>query len=223
MPMTWTKKTLAKTIDHTMLKAIASEQQIIELCAEARTHGFASVCVNPFWVPLCVKELHGSKILVCTVVGFPLGANTTEIKAAEAALAVKHGADEIDMVINLGAVKTGNWRLVEEDIQAVVKASGKAIVKVIIETCYLTEAEKIKACESAVKAGACFVKTSTGFGTGGASSDDVKLMKKVVADKLKVKASGGIRSYHDAIQMLEAGADRLGASSGVAIISELAE
>ncbi len=223
MAMNWTKASLAKTIDHTMLKAIASEQQIVELCAEARTHGFASVCVNPFWVPLCVKELHGSKILVCTVVGFPLGANNTEIKAAEAALAVKQGADEIDMVINLGAIKSGDWKLAEEDIRAVVKASGKARVKVIIESCYLTEAEKTKACEAAMKAGAQFVKTSTGFGSGGATADDVKLMKKIVGDKLKVKASGGIRSYHDAIQMLEAGADRLGASSGVAIISELPE
>jgi deoxyribose-phosphate aldolase len=162
-------------------------------------------------------------VLVCTVIGFPLGANASETKAAEAALAVRQGADEVDMVINLGAAKAGDWKLVEDDIRQVVKASGKATVKVIIETCYLTDAEKVKACEAAARAGAHFVKTSTGFGTGGATADDVRIMKKTVGDKLKVKASGGIRSYHDAIQMLDAGADRLGASSGVAIVSELPE
>jgi deoxyribose-phosphate aldolase len=226
MPKEWTKAELAKTIDHTLLKAIATEEQVRELCAEARKYGFMSVCVNPLWVPLCVKELSGTEILVCTVVGFPLGANTTEIKAAEARLAVEKGASEIDMVINLGAAKAGNWRLVEEDIREVVKAcgsSGGAIVKAIIETCYLTDAEKIRACEAAAKAGARFVKTSTGFGTGGANAEDVRLMRKATGGKLLVKASGGIRSYHDAIKMLEAGADRIGASSSVAIISELPE
>ncbi|MBU0927697.1 MAG: deoxyribose-phosphate aldolase [Spirochaetes bacterium] len=223
MPKEWTKASIAKTIDHTILKAIATEQQVRELCVEAKANGFASVCVNPYWVPLCAKELQSSKVLVCTVIGFPLGANATETKAAEAALAVKHGADEVDMVINLGAAKAGDWKIVEEDIRQVVKASGKATVKVIIETCYLTDAEKARACEAAAKAGAHFVKTSTGFGTGGATADDVRLMKKTVGDALKVKASGGIRSYHDAIQMLEAGADRLGASSGVSIVSELPE
>ncbi len=219
----WTKASIARTIDHTILKAIATERQVRELCVEAKANGFASVCVNPYWVPLCARELSSSKVLVCTVIGFPLGANATEIKAAEAALAVKQGAEEVDMVINLGAAKAGDWKIVEEDIREVVKAAGKTVVKVIIETCYLTDAEKVKACEVAAKAGAHFVKTSTGFGTGGASADDVRIMKKAVGDKLKIKASGGIRSYHDAIQMLDAGADRLGASSGVAIVSELPE
>lgn len=219
----WTKASIARTIDHTLLKAIATEQQVRELCVEAKANGFASVCVNPCWVPLCARELSNSKVLVCTVIGFPLGANVPETKAAEAALAVKQGADEVDMVINIGAAKAGDWKLVEDDIRQVVKAAGKATVKVIIETCYLTDAEKVKACEASARAGAHFVKTSTGFGTGGASADDVRLMKRAVGDGLKVKASGGIRSYHDAIQMLEAGADRLGASSGVAIVSELPE
>ncbi len=223
MPKEWTKASIAKTIDHTILKAIATEQQIRELCAEAKANGFASVCVNPCWVPLCAKELSNSKVLVCTVIGFPLGANATAIKVEETKLAVKQGADEVDMVINIGAAKAGDWKTVEEDIRAVVKAAEKATVKVIIETCYLTDAEKVKACEASMKAGAHFVKTSTGFGTGGATAEDVRLMRKTVGDALKVKASGGIRSYHDAIQMLEAGADRLGASSGVTIVAELPE
>jgi deoxyribose-phosphate aldolase len=223
MPKEWTKATLAKTIDHTLLKAIGPEQSLRELCAEAKNYGFASVCVNPYWVPLCAKELASSHVMVCTVIGFPLGANTTEVKAAEAKLAVSQGASEIDMVINLGAVKSGDWRAVEEDMKAVVRASGNAKVKVIIETCYLTDVEKVKACECAMKAGARFVKTSTGFGTGGATVEDIQLMRKTVGDKLLIKASGGIRTYHDAILMLEAGADRIGASSGVAIVSELPE
>ncbi len=223
MPKEWTKASIAKTIDHTVLKAVATEQQVCELCVEAKANGFASVCVNPCWVPLCAKELQASKVLVCTVIGFPLGANASAIKAEEARLAVKQGADEVDMVINIGAAKSGEWKAVEDDIREVVKAADKAVVKVIIETCYLNDAEKVRACEAAMKAGAHFVKTSTGFGTGGASADDVRLMRKTVGDKLKVKASGGIRSYHDAIQMLEAGADRLGASSGVAIVAELPE
>jgi deoxyribose-phosphate aldolase len=226
----WTKATLAKTIDHTLLKAIATEQSVRELCVEARKYGFASVCVNPCWVELCAKELAGSGIIVCTVIGFPLGANAPETKAAEARLAVAQGARELDMVINLGAAKAGDWKAVEEDIRGVVKAcsaspsgSGEATVKAIIETCYLSDAEKVKACEAAAKAGARFVKTSTGFGTGGASPEDVRLMRKAVGDKLQVKASGGIRSYHDAIMMLDAGADRIGASSSIAIVSELPE
>jgi deoxyribose-phosphate aldolase len=223
----WTKASLAKTIDHTILKAIATEEQVKELCAEARKFGFASVCVNPVWVPLCVKELAGSQVLVCTVVGFPLGANRTEIKSAEARLAVSDGARELDMVINVGAAKSGDWKLVEDDIRAVVTASAasavKVPVKVILETCYLSDAEKVRACEVARKAGAQFVKTSTGFGSGGATAEDVILMKKSVGGALKVKASGGIRSYHDALRMLDAGADRIGASSSVSIVSELPE
>lgn len=224
MPKEWTKASLAKTIDHTLLKAIGTADQVRELCAEARKFGFASVCVNPVWVPLCAKELSGSGVMVCTVIGFPLGANQSEIKAAEARLAVAQGAHEVDMVINIGAAKAGDWKAVEEDIGAVVAAAaGKAAVKVIIETCYLSDAEKAKACEAALRAGAQFVKTSTGFGTGGATPEDVRLMKKAVGGKLQVKASGGVRTYHDAILMLDAGADRIGASSGVAIIAELPE
>jgi deoxyribose-phosphate aldolase len=229
MPKEWTKASLAKTIDHTLLKAIGTADQVRELCVEAKKYGFATVCVNPVWVPLCARELSGSSVLVCTVIGFPLGANSPAIKAAEARLAIEQGAHEVDMVINVGAAKAGDWKTVEEDIREVVVAAagagkaGKAVVKVIIETCYLTDGEKVKACEAAMRAGANFVKTSTGFGTGGASPEDVRLMKKTVGDKLRVKASGGIRSYHDAILMLDAGADRIGASSGVAIISELPE
>jgi len=224
MAKEWTKATIAKTIDHTMLKAIATADQIKELCVEARKYGFASVCVNPTWVPLCAKELSGSGVKVCTVIGFPLGANRSETKAFEAKLAVEQGAQEVDMVINIGLAKAGDFRGVEDDIHAVVDAvKGKALVKVIIETCYLTDAEKVKVCQAAESAGANFVKTSTGFGTGGANPEDVKLMKKTVGDRLSVKASGGIRSYHDAILMLDAGADRIGASSGVAIVSELPE
>ncbi len=222
MPKEWTKSVVAKTIDHTLLKPIATAEQVRELCAEARANRFASVCVNPVWVPVAAKELSGSDTLVCTVIGFPLGANATETKAEEARLAVKHGAHEVDMVINIGALKAGDHRIVEEDIRAVVKAAGpKAAVKVIIETCFLSDDEKRTACELAMKAGAHFVKTSTGFGTGGATVEDVRLMRKTVGAACKVKASGGIRSYHDAILMLEAGADRLGTSSGVAIIAEL--
>jgi len=224
MPKEWTKASLAKTIDHTLLKATATADQVRELCAEARKFGFASVCVNPVWVPLCAKELAGSPVLVCTVIGFPLGASVTSIKEAEAKLAIAQGAGEVDMVINLGAAKSGDWKAVEEDIRAVVRAANGTLVKVIIETCYLSDAEKVKACEAAAKAGARFVKTSTGFGTGGATAEDVKLMKKTVGGfGLLVKASGGVRSYHDAILMLDAGADRIGASSGVAIVSELPE
>ena len=229
MQKEWNKASLAKTIDHTLLKAIATAEQVRELCAEAKKYGFASVCVNPYWVPVCARELQGSGVVVCTVVGFPLGASAPAIKAAEAKLAVAQGAREIDMVINLGAAKSGDWRAVEEDIAGVVQAcveaapKGEAIVKTIIETCYLSDAEKARACEVATKAGAAFVKTSTGFGTGGATAEDVRLMRKAVGDKLRVKASGGIRSYHDAILMLDAGADRIGASSSVAIVSELPE
>jgi deoxyribose-phosphate aldolase len=221
MPMTWTKASLAKTIDHTLLKAVGTAAQVRELCTEARTFGFASVCVNPVWVALCAQELAGSEVLVCTVIGFPLGANSAETKAAEARLAVAQGADEVDMVLHLGAAKAGDWKAVEADIRAVVQAAGNARVKVIIETCYLTDAEKTKACEAAERAGAHFVKTSTGFGTGGATVEDIRLMRKTVGDRLQVKASGGIRTCQEALTMLEAGADRIGASSGIAIVRDL--
>jgi len=223
MQKEWTKATLAKTIDHTLLKPIATEQSVKELCVEARSNGFASVCVNPCWVELCAKELSGSGVLVCTVIGFPLGANEGETKAAEARLASARGARELDMVINLGAAKSGDWRAVEDDIRAVVKVAGEAIVKVIIETCYLSDGEKVKACEAASRAGARSIQTSTGFGTGGASVEDVRLLRKTVGDRMQVKASGGIRSYHDAILMLDAGADRIGASSSISIVAELPE
>jgi deoxyribose-phosphate aldolase len=223
MPKTWTKAALAKTIDHTLLKAVGTAAQVQELCAEAKANGFASVCVNPVWVPLCARELAGSDVLVCTVIGFPLGANGSGIKAAEAALAVSQGAREVDMVLQLGAAKAGDWRAVEADIRAVVEAAGSSLVKVIIETCYLTNDEKIKACEAAERAGARFVKTSTGFGTGGATVEDIRLMRKTVGDRLQVKASGGVRTCQEALALLEAGADRIGASSGIAIVNALQE
>lgn len=223
MSKEWTKATIAKTIDHTILKPTATAEQIRELCAEARANRFASVCVNPCWVPLVAKELNNSDVLVCTVIGFPLGANPTDVKVEETKWAVKNGAQEVDMVINMGALKGRDYKTVEDDIRAVVKAAGKATVKVIIETCFLSNDEKRIACEAAMKAGAHFVKTSTGFGSGGATVEDVNLMRKTVGDAMKVKASGGIRSYHDAIAMLEAGADRIGTSSGVAIVAELPE
>ena len=221
MEMQWTSKEIAATIDHTLLKATATEAQIKTLCAEARTHRFASVCVNPGWVRLCAAELAGSDVPVCTVVGFPLGANASEIKAAEARLAIAQGAREIDMVINIGKAKAGDWTSVEEDIRAVVQASKPAaLVKVIIETCYLNAEEKAKACLAAKAAGANFVKTSTGFGTGGATIEDVALMRATVGECMKVKASGGIRTRAEAIAMLNAGASRIGASAGVSIVAE---
>ena len=223
MPKPWTKAALAKTIDHTLLKAVGTASQVRELCAEAKAFGFASVCVNPVWVPLCAQELAGSQVLVCTVIGFPLGANHSESKAAEARLAVAQGAAEVDMVMQLGAAKAGDWQAVEADIRGVVTAAGKHVVKVILETCYLTEDEKIKACEAAARAGARFVKTSTGFGTGGATVEDIRLLRKTVGDRLQVKASGGVRTCQEALAMLEAGADRIGASSGIAIVDALQE
>jgi len=224
----WTKASIAATIDHTLLKATATDKAVRTLCAEAKTHRFASVCVNPCWVRLCVEELKGSGTPVCAVVGFPLGENETETKAEEARLAVSRGAAEIDMVINIGMAKSGSWNAVERDIAAVVEAtrtaareaSRSALVKVIIETCYLDRDEKILACRAALAAGAEFVKTSTGFGTGGATIEDVALLRETVGSAMKVKASGGIRTRADAVAMLDAGADRIGASSGVAILGE---
>jgi deoxyribose-phosphate aldolase len=220
MPGKWTSASLARTIDHTLLNAAATREQVRTLCAEARRHGFASVCVNPCWVSLCAGELAGGEVLVCTVIGFPLGANTSEIKAAEARLAVSQGAREVDMVLNLGAAKAGAWQDVEQDILAVVQAAGTALVKVILETCCLTDDEKRQACLAAQRAGAQFVKTSTGFGSGGATVEDIRLMRETVGTGMRVKASGGVRTCQDALRMLEAGADRIGASSGVAIINE---
>ncbi|MFO7273660.1 MAG: deoxyribose-phosphate aldolase [Bacillota bacterium] len=219
-----TRRELAKMIDHTLLKPDAAEAQIRQLCAEGREHGFMSVCVNPYWVPLCAELLQGTDVKVCTVVGFPLGANRSEIKAAEAEDAVARGAREVDMVINVGALKSGRRDVVLNDIRAVVSAvAGEALVKVIIETGLLTDEEKVLACQLAQEAGADFVKTSTGFGTGGATVHDVALMRRTVGPNMGVKASGGVRDLATALAMIEAGANRIGASAGVAILAGLTE
>ncbi|WCF09176.1 deoxyribose-phosphate aldolase [Paenibacillus thiaminolyticus] len=211
---------IAQMIDHTLLRADAVKDEITKLTEEAARYQFASVCVNPAWVAYCAEQLAGTPVKVCTVIGFPLGASTTAVKAYETADAIANGADEIDMVINVGQLKAGNDDEVERDIAAVVTAAaGKALVKVIIETCLLTEEEKVRACELAVKAGADFVKTSTGFSTGGATREDVALMRRTVGERAGVKASGGVRSLEDVNSMIEAGATRIGASSGVSIMN----
>ena len=212
---------LAKYIDHTLLKADATEEQIIKLCAETRQYRFASVCVNPGYVPLTAKELSGSGVKTCCVIGFPLGATTTAAKVQETIDCIKNGADEVDMVINVGQVKSGKWLYVKKDIEEVVLAArGKALVKVIIETCLLTDEEKVKVCTISKIEGADFVKTSTGFSIGGATVEDVRLMRRTVGPRMGVKASGGVRDYRTAIAMIEAGADRIGTSNGVMIIKE---
>ncbi|MGE7120218.1 deoxyribose-phosphate aldolase [Peribacillus sp. NPDC046944] len=209
----------AKLIDHTLLKADATEKEIVRLAEEAKEYGFASVCVNPQWVSLAAKELKGSDVKVCTVIGFPLGASTTAVKVFETQDAISNGAEEVDMVINIGLLKAGNDNAVEADMKAVANAvHGKALLKVIIETCLLTEEEKVRACQLVVNAGADYVKTSTGFSTGGANVEDVMLMRKVVGPNLGVKASGGIRDKNDLEKMAKAGATRIGASSGVKIM-----
>ncbi|MBA9025486.1 deoxyribose-phosphate aldolase [Peribacillus huizhouensis] len=213
---------IAKLIDHTLLKADATKAQVKQLCEEAREHHFASVCVNPTWVAYASELLAGSDVVVCTVIGFPLGANTPETKAFETKNAIENGANEVDMVINIGALKDKDDELVERDIRAVVESSkGKALSKVIIETSLLTEEEKIRACELAVKAGADYVKTSTGFSTGGATPEDIALMRKTVGPTIGVKASGGVRNTEDAVKVIEAGATRIGASAGIAIVNGL--
>lgn len=210
---------IASIIDHTLLKPEALEKDIEKLVAEAKRYNFASVCVNPFWVKPASELLKGSSTKVCTVIGFPLGATTTETKAFEAKDAIAKGAQEVDMVMNIGALKERSIELVAEDIKAVVRATeGKALVKVIIETSLLTDEEKILACEIAVKAGAHFVKTSTGFSTGGATVEDVALMRKTVGKDIGVKASGGVRNIEDLEKMVLAGATRIGTSAGVAIV-----
>lgn len=209
---------LAKYIDHTILKAVATKQDVTKLCAEAAQYGFASVCVNPFWVSLCADLLKGSGVKVCTVIGFPLGANASKVKAFEAELAIKEGADEVDMVINIGALKSGMLDVVKEDIAAVREVSKGKTLKVIIETSYLTEEEKKTVCKICAECGVDFVKTSTGFSDAGAKAEDVKLMAE--ASGLAVKASGGIRSKEDALKMIEAGASRLGTSAGVKIVAD---
>ena len=210
---------LTSLIDHTLLKADAREDQVTTLVEEAKEYKFASVCVNPTWVKKCAEMLKDTpEVKVCTVIGFPLGANTPEVKAFETTNAIENGADEVDMVINIGAMKDRRYDEVEADIKAVVDAAkGKALVKVIIETCLLTKEEIEKACQLAVSAGTDYVKTSTGFSTGGATVEDIALMRKTVGPEIGVKASGGVRSLEDAKAMTEAGATRIGASSGVSI------
>lgn len=215
------QKPLSKYIDHTLLKPEAEKEQVEKLCHEAIEYKFASVCVNSCHAPMVSKMLSGSGVLTCCVVGFPLGAMLTEAKAFETQAAVAAGAQEIDMVINIGALKDGDTELVYNDIAAVVKAAGdKAAVKVIIETCLLSDEEKVKACELSQKAGAHFVKTSTGFSKDGATVHDIALMRKTVGADMGVKASGGIRNLKTALSMIEAGASRIGASAGVGIIKE---
>ncbi|WP_264189887.1 deoxyribose-phosphate aldolase [Bacillus carboniphilus] len=207
-------------IDHTALKADTTSEQIEKLCEEAKQYNFASVCVNPTWIEKASGLLAGSNVDVCTVIGFPLGSNTPEVKAFETKDAIEKGATEVDMVINIAALKDKNYDLVEKDIRSVVEAAkGQALTKVIFETCLLTKDEIVKACELSVKAGADYVKTSTGFSTGGATVEDIKLMRETVGPKIGVKASGGVRDRKGALEMIEAGATRIGASSGIAIVS----
>lgn len=212
-----------KYIDHTILKATATESDIVKLCNEAKTYNFKSVCVNPANVAYAKRLLSGSDVLVCTVIGFPLGANTINIKMLETVDAINNGADEIDMVINVAKAKDDDFAYIENEIKAVVSAAGGRCVKVILETCYLTNEEIVKACNAAKIAKATFVKTSTGFGTAGATAEHVALMKQTVGDELQVKASGGIRTLDDVERMIAAGATRIGASAGVQIMKELEE
>lgn len=212
-------ETIARFIDHTLLKPEATQAMILQLCQEAKQFNFASVCVNPIWVPLCAEVLDDSDVLICTVVGFPLGANTTESKALEAEELVSLGAAEIDMVLNIGNLKDKDYSSVYDDVLQVVDAADDAVVKVIIETCLLNEEEKIAACVLCKEAGAHFVKTSTGFNRSGATIQDVELLRRVVGSEIGVKAAGGIRDYRTAVAMLKAGASRIGASASVAIVS----
>ena len=211
---------LNKTIDHTILNADATKEAVIKVIDEAKKYEFASVCLEPCWVSLAAERLKDSNVKVCTVIGFPLGANTKTVKAFEAKEAVENGADEVDMVLNIGALKSGDDALVLEDMKAVREAAKDAVVKVILETCLLTDDEKKKACALAKEAGLDFVKTSTGFSTAGATVEDVKLMRDAVGDTMGVKASGGIRDTKTAEAMIAAGASRIGASKSIAIIGE---
>ena len=210
---------MAKYIDHTLLKADAPISKIKQICDEAKQYHFASVCVNAGNIKFVAEQLAGSGVTPCCVIGFPLGAMTTEAKVFETMDAIRKGAKEVDMVINVGAIKSGNWQFVEDDIRAVCQAAkGNALVKVIIEACLLTQEEKVKACLASKNAGADFVKTSTGFSTGGATVEDVKLMRETVGPNMGVKASGGVRTYEDAVNMIKAGANRLGTSNGTSIV-----
>lgn len=220
-PMTDDGKKIAPYIDHTILKPDSTVSAVEQVCDEALEYEFASVCVNPNMLPVVVKKLSGSKVKACVVVGFPLGTETSDVKAFETSKAVEAGADEVDMVISLSSIKDQNWDYVKSDIEAVVKAAEGRLVKVIIETFFLTDDEKVKACEAAVDAGAGFVKTSTGFLGGGATVEDIALMRKTVGPDIGVKASGGVRTRKDALAMIEAGASRIGASSSIAIVTSL--
>ncbi|MRG86639.1 deoxyribose-phosphate aldolase [Salinibacillus xinjiangensis] len=211
---------LAKKIDHTQLKPETQKEKIDQICDEAKQYEFASVCVNPYWVSYCYEKLKNTPVKVCTVIGFPLGATTSEVKAFETKNAIENGAEEVDMVINVGALKDGDADTVRADIEAVVKeAQGKALVKVIIETSLLTNDEKVKACQLAKEAKADYVKTSTGFSGGGATVEDIELMRKTVGPEMGVKASGGVRDGKATDDMIKAGATRIGASAGVAIVT----
>ena len=214
---------LAKMIDHTMLKPEATRDEVVKLCDEARKHHFASVCVNTTWVPLCKSLLHGSGVMVCAVVGFPLGAMAPTAKAYEAREAMRQGAQEIDMVINIGALKSRDFETVFEDICRVVKAAAPSAVKVILETSALNNDEKIIGCTLSKLAGAAYVKTSTGFGKGGATVEDIELMRRIVGNEIGVKASGGVRTVEDAVRMQHAGANRIGASASVGIVTGTAK
>jgi len=207
-----------KYIDHTLLKPDASQKGVEKLCEEAKEHSFKSVCVNPSFVALAAEKLEGTDVDVCTVIGFPLGANTEAVKVFEAQEAIKDGATELDMVLNISKLKDGKYDEVRQEMEAIKKVAGKRVVKVILETCLLSDAEIVKACELAVEAGLDFVKTSTGFSTGGATVEDVKLMKQTVGDKAEVKASGGIRDRKTMLAMIDAGATRIGASAGIKLI-----
>lgn len=208
-----------KYIDHTLLKPEATQAMIDKLCAEAKEHDFASVCVNPYWVKRSAELLAGTDVKVCTVIGFPLGASTTEVKAAETRDAIRSGATEVDMVLNVGALKSGDLETVKADVAAVKQAAGDVLLKVILETGLLTDDEKETACKLCVEAGADYVKTSTGFGPGGATVEDIALMRKTVGADVGVKASGGVRDGEAALAMIEAGASRIGTSSGVSIVT----
>lgn len=214
---------IAQYIDHTLLKPDATHEQIVKLCEEAREYGFYAVCVNPVWIKLCGQLLYRSGVKLCMAVGFPLGANLPEIKAQEASWAFGSMGDEIDMVMNIGHLINGDYSDCQYDIERVRRAVSSAVLKVIIETCLLTDEEKVKACQIAEQAGADFVKTSTGFSSGGATVEDVALMRKTVGNRLGVKASGGIKTYYAAKAMIEAGANRLGCSNSVAIVREAME
>ena len=207
-----------KLIDHTLLKSFSTEEEIKKLCDEAKTYDFMSVCVNPTNIAFAKKQLEGSDVLVCTVIGFPLGANTSEVKVVETLDAIANGADEIDMVINVGQAKMHNYEYVQEEIRMVVSAAAGKTVKVIIETCYLTDEEKVECCKAAKAAGATFVKTSTGFGPAGATKEDIALMREAVGPEMGVKAAGGVRNLDDLVAMVENGATRIGTSGGVAIM-----